>query len=357
MMQSLRLIREEEVTKLVNNLREEALINTSSGVNLSEMILDTLNSIICKCSLGCNTQDYRYESAKGIARKVMIQLGVITLGDHFPWLCWVDVLSGKIQELKDTFGAMDALLDEMIAKHKKTRIEDHVKSFVDILIQLQEDGHYDLSNEDIKAIITDMFAAGSASNSAVIEWAMAELLKNPMTLKKAQEEVRRIVGQKSKVEESDINKMEYLKYVVKETIRLHPPAPLLVPRETSTNVKLEGYDIPAKTMVCVNVWGIQRDPEYWERAEEFIPERHEKMKVRYNGQDSQFASFGFGRRGCPGMSFGIDSAEYLLANLLCCLNWEMVASPQSIIDMTHTHGILAFKRFPLHLKPIPFLFK
>ncbi|MED6107725.1 hypothetical protein PIB30_016763 [Stylosanthes scabra] len=111
--------------------------------------------------------------------------------------------------------------------------------------------------------------------------------------------------------------MEYLKYVVKETTRLHSPAPFFIPRETSTNVKLEGYDIPAKTMVCVNAWAIQRDPEYWERAEEFIPERHEKMKVRYNGQDSQFAPFGFWRRGCPGMSYGIESAEYLLANLLC----------------------------------------
>ncbi|MED6208855.1 hypothetical protein PIB30_049075 [Stylosanthes scabra] len=358
MMQSIRLIREEEVMKLVNNNLREA-INNGSDVNLSEMIFDTLNSITCKCVLGCNTQDYGYENAKGLARKMINQLGVLTLGDHFPWLSWVeDVLSGQVQEFKETFGAFDALYDEVIVKkHKKKKMRTenhHENSFVDILIQLQEDGHYDLSNGDIKGIIMDLFAAGSATTSAVVEWAMTELMKNPITMKKAQEEVRRVVGQKCIAEESHINKMEFLKYVVKETLRLHPSAPLLLPRETSTSVKLNGYDIPEKTMVCVNVWAIQRDPEYWERAEEFIPERHEHSKVRYNGQDSQFAPFGFGRRGCLGMSFALDSAEYMLANLLCCFNWNM---PPQGIDITEADGLVSAMKFPLHLNPIPFSFK
>ncbi|MED6197249.1 hypothetical protein PIB30_054933 [Stylosanthes scabra] len=183
---------------------------------------------------------------------------------------------------------------------------------------------------------------------------MAELLRNPITLKKAQEEVRGVVGQKPKVEESDIKKMEYLKYVVKESLRLHAPAPFLATRMTATNVKLKGFDIPAKTLVCMNAWGIQRDGEFWEKPEEFIPERHENIKVNYNGQDSQFIAFGFGRRGCPGMSFGLDSAEYLLANLLHCFNWEM---PPQGIDMTQADALISSKRVTLHLKPIPFSFK
>jgi len=200
----------------------------------------------------------------------------------------------------------------------------------------------------------DMFSAGSDTTASTLEWAMAELMRNPMKLKKAQEEVRKVVGNKSKVEENDINEMEYMKCVVKETLRLHPAAPLLAPRETSCALKLRGYDIPAKTLVYVNAWWIQRDPEVWEKAEEFIPERHgEKHVVPLKGQ---FIPFGFGRRACPGMSFGVVSVEYTLANLLYWFNWKLPSSHSSAqdIDMSETYGLITSKKVPLHFKPVPF---
>ena len=204
-----------------------------------------------------------------------------------------------------------------------------------------------------------MFAAGSDPTSVAVEWAMAELVKNPITMKKAQEEVRRVVGHKSKVEESDINKMDYLKWVVKEALRLHPPAPLLAPRETSSDVKLKGYDIRAKTTVHVNAWAIHRDPEFWESPEEFIPERHDNSQVHFKGQDFQYIPFGFGRRGCPGMTFGLASVEYVLANLLYCFNWKLSVAHISAqgIDMSETIGLVASKRVPLQPKPIAFSFE
>jgi len=195
-----------------------------------------------------------------------------------------------------------------------------------------------------------MFVAGSDTTASLLEWTMAELMRNPMKLKKAQEEVRKIVGHKSKVEEDDISQMEYIKCVVKETLRLHPPAPLLVPRETASGVKLRGYDIPAKTLIYVNAWGIQRDPEVWERPEEFIPERHGNNHVPLKGQ---FIPFGFGRRACPGMTFGLASVEYALANLLYWFNWKLPASVQDI-DMSETYGLVTSIKVPLHLKPIPY---
>ena len=101
-----------------------------------------------------------------------------------------------------------------------------------------------------------MFVGGTDTTATILEWAMAKLVKNPSIMKKAQEEVRRMVGKESKVDETDITQMQYLKCIIKETLRLHTPIPLLGPRQTSVSVKLEGYDIPSKTTIYVNIWAV-----------------------------------------------------------------------------------------------------
>jgi cytochrome P450 family 71 subfamily A len=201
-----------------------------------------------------------------------------------------------------------------------------------------------------------MFLGGSDSTSTTVEWAMAELVKNPAIMKKAQEEVRRIVGNKSKIEDSDVNQMEYMKCVIKETLRMHPAGPLLAPRETTSSVKLGGYDIPDKTTVYINAWVIQMDPEIWEMPEGFLPERFENNKVNFNGQNFQFIPFGSGKRKCPGMAFGLATTEYMLATLLYWFDWKLPANDASLqdIDMTEKFGITVTKKVPLCLQPIAY---
>ncbi|MED6132650.1 hypothetical protein PIB30_020986 [Stylosanthes scabra] len=361
--ESIRLVREGAVTELVDKVREAA--GSCSSVNLSELIVEAANNIICNSVLGLKNDAKgvrRKDSVKELAKKVMFQVGVVTIGDYFPWLSWVDVVTGQLQQYKNTFQALDPLFDEIIAERRSSiinrRAHDDQRDFVDILIQFQQqqqpaNNNNAFSNIDIKSILLDMFVAGSETTSVTVEWAMSELMKNPIELKKVQEEVRRVVGKKSNVEESKVKQMEYLKCVVKETLRLHPPAPLLGPRVARSHVKLKAYDIPAKTRLYVNAWAIQRDPQVWDNPEEFIPERHSHSHT--NTQDFKLIPFGFGRRGCPGINFGLASVEYMLANLLYYFNWE---SPQAQdIDMSEIFGLAAYKRIPLHLKPIPFSFE
>jgi len=201
-----------------------------------------------------------------------------------------------------------------------------------------------------------MFVGGTYTTSAALEWAMSELVRNPIIMKKVQEEVRTIVGHKSNVEERDVNKMHYLKCVIKETLRMHPPVALVVPRVTRSDIKLKGYDIPAKTTVHINAWAIQRDPKFWESPEEFLPERFENSEVDFKGQDSQFIPFGFGRRGCPGMNFGTASVEYMLANLLYWFDWKLPETDTQDIDMNEIFGLVVSKQVPLHLKPTTYAF-
>ena len=151
----------------------------------------------------------------------------------------------------------------------------------------------------------DIISAGTDTSAAMVVWAMTELLKNPTMMKKAQDELRTMIPNKSFIEEDDIVKLEYLKAIVKETFRLHPAAPLLLVRETLNKCTVQGYDILPKTLVFVNAWAIGRDPRLWKDPETFLPERFQESSINFRGRDFELIHFGAGRRMCPGMPHGV----------------------------------------------------
>nr|XP_009407091.1 PREDICTED: premnaspirodiene oxygenase-like [Musa acuminata subsp. malaccensis] len=191
-----------------------------------------------------------------------------------------------------------------------------------------------------------------------MEWAMSELMRNPRVMRKLQEEVRETVGEKGKVTEKDINGMNYLKLVIKETLRLHPPVPLLLPRECRETCEVLGYQIPEKTRVFVNVWALGRDPRHWDNPTEFEPERFERRNsmVDFKGTNFEFLPFGAGRRICPGMSFGLKSIELSLASLLYNFDWELPSGDEGMpqeLDMSETFSITCRRKSDLCLRAIP----
>ncbi|KAK9155115.1 hypothetical protein Sjap_002595 [Stephania japonica] len=146
--------------------------------------------------------------------------------------------------------------------------------------------------------------------------------------------------------------LHYLKIVVKETLRLHTIAPLLIPRECMNHCKVNGYDISPKTRVMVNVWAIGRNPEYWDNPDMFFPERFEGSSIDYMGQHFEFLPFGAGRRICPAMTMGNLHVELALANLLYCFDWKLPSGMQiEDIDMEEGTGISLHKKSPLLLVP------
>ncbi|XP_015882508.3 phenylacetaldehyde oxime monooxygenase CYP71AN24 [Ziziphus jujuba] len=359
--QSFGFIREEETAGLVRELRNAS----SSGftVNLGQMLSATSSNILARCILGQKCQEHGTRSPFGeLSRRVTFHLTSFKFGDYFPYLKWMDVVTGMASSLKATFRELDLLLEKIIEDHKAAlsgkdeQSSDH-KDIVDILLQVQKDGVHDieLTNDNIKAILMDLFAGGSDSVSATMEWAMAELMRNENMMKKAQEEVRRVVREKSSIDVNDINQMDYLKCVVKETLRLHPAGPLNF-RETRESLKLGGYDIPPKTKVILNIWAIQMDPNFWDKPEEFVPERFQNNQVDFKGQDFQFIPFGSGRRGCPGMTFAVFQVEYVIANLLYWFDWKLPYENNGMpknLDMTETAGLVTRLKNPLVAVPIP----
>lgn len=199
-----------------------------------------------------------------------------------------------------------------------------------------------------------MFIAGTDTAAATVEWTMTELVRHPDTLAKAQKEVRgAVVGRDDDiVRESDLPRLKYLKQVIREAMRVHPPVPLLVPRETIEPCTVYGCEIPARTRVFVNAKAIGQDPDAWGAdAARFVPERHEEIADLSDHKpwhDSfSLVPFGVGRRSCPGVHFATSVVELLLANLLFCFDWR--APHGGVVDLEQEIGLTVHRKHPLVL--------
>lgn len=201
-----------------------------------------------------------------------------------------------------------------------------------------------------------MFAAGTDTTFITLDWAMTELLMNPLAMEKAQNEVRGVLGDRRVVLESDLHHLKYMKAIIKEVFRFHPAVPVLVPRESMEDVTIDGYKIPAKTRIYVNAWAIGRDKESWEDPETFKPERFlgTDKNIDFKGNDFELIPFGAGRRGCPAITFSIAVIELALAQLLHSFDWEL---PPGIsakdLDLTEVFGISMHRRDHLYVVAKP----
>lgn len=194
-----------------------------------------------------------------------------------------------------------------------------------------------------------MFLAGTETTSSTVEWAMTELLRNPGAMSKAKSEISSILGPTEKFEENHVDRLPYLQAVIKETLRLHPPIPFLIPRRATRDTTFMGYLVPKGTQVFVNVWVIGRDEECWEDALSFKPDRFIGTTTDYKGQHFEFIPFGAGRRMCAGLALGHRMLHFVLGSILREFDWKL-ESPLDA-DLDERMGITMGKLHPL--KAIP----
>ncbi|KAF2315967.1 hypothetical protein GH714_040762 [Hevea brasiliensis] len=223
-------------------------------------------------------------------------------------------------------------------------------NLLDSLLGFQET--YGLSEESIKELLWDVTTAGLETSSIVVECAMAQLVKNPRVQFRAQEELDKVIGLNRVMAESDISKLPYLKCIVKEALRLHPPAPLLLPHKANSNIKIGGYDVPKGTHVHVNVRAIGRDPAVWQDPVEFRPERFLEKDVEIKGHDFRLLPFGAGRRMCPAAQLGMNLVTSMLGQLLHNFSWAL---PEGVlpeeVDLCGISGMASFMQKPLQVVP------
>ncbi|XP_022765972.1 cytochrome P450 83B1-like [Durio zibethinus] len=319
-------IREDEVARLIEKISKLSV--HSKPVNLSELMMCLTSTMICRIGFGKRYEEEVTERSRfhSLLNESQTVLASFYISDYFPSMGWVDRLSGLLGRLEKKFKELDIFYQELIDEHlDPNRPKPEQEDIVDVLLQIWKDRNFtiDLNMDNIKAVLTDVFIAGTDTSAATVIWVMTFLMKNPRCMKKIQEEVRDLVGKKGFVNEDDVQDLIYLKAVIKETFRLQPVAPLLLPRETMRKCNIGGYEIPAKTLVYVNAWAVGRDPEAWENPEEFCPERFIGSSIDYKGLDFELIPFGAGRRGCPGIHLGVATVELALANLVYKFDWDM----------------------------------
>ncbi|KAG4400013.1 hypothetical protein GLYMA_08G350800v4 [Glycine max] len=258
-----------------------------------------------------------------------------------------------------------ARLRKVVREHEEARAKedadsDRKKDLFDILLNLIEADGADnkLTRESAKAFALDMFIAGTNGPASVLEWSLAELVRNPHVFKKAREEIESVVGKERLVKESDIPNLPYLQAVLKETLRLHPPTPIFA-REAMRTCQVEGYDIPENSTILISTWAIGRDPNYWDDALEYKPERFlfsddpGKSKIDVRGQYYQLLPFGSGRRSCPGASLALLVMQATLASLIQCFDWIVNDGKNHHVDMSEEGRVTVFLAKPLKCKPVP----
>ncbi|XP_019167185.1 PREDICTED: cytochrome P450 71A3-like [Ipomoea nil] len=340
--QSFRSIREEETRLMVAKIRQ--LSARGSLINLSDVFIELTNDIVCRVALG---RKYSKEGGNGekdfklLLGEFLELLGTFDVGEYIPWLAWVNRVNGIDRRVEKAAKELDEFIDGVVEEHVGLKKEEGDGfDFVDILLDIQRENQigFPIHRDSVKALVLDMFSAGTHTVYTLLEWTMAELIKNPQVMKKLSSEVRTFKTS------DDLEIMPYLKAVIKETLRLHPPVPLLVPRKAIQDVKVMDFHVETGTQVIVNSWAIGRDPIVWENSEEFKPERFLDSNVDYKGMHFELIPFGAGRRGCPGVAFTANLVELALATLVCEFDF---ASTGEDLDMSEATGFTANKKIPL----------
>ncbi|KAG5514978.1 hypothetical protein RHGRI_036126 [Rhododendron griersonianum] len=348
-------VRESEVAHLISTISQ----SIPNPVDLSDLVFALTNNVIGKIAFGTSHRgnQFEYGKLKDIVDDAMTLLSGFSASDFFPGIgSALDFVTGLQWKLERCFRNLDTFFQKVLEEHlDPARPTPQHKDIIDVMLGLAKDRTtvIHLAKDHMKAILLDIFLGAVDTSSVSMIWAMAELANNPRCMEKVQTEIRTCIGRKPMVDESELDKLKYLKLVVKETLRLHPPASLLIPHETIRQCNIGGYDIAKKTRVLVNAWAIGRDQKNWENPEEFYPERFEGSTIDYKGNNFEYLPFGSGRRKCPGMNMASTSVEFTVANLLYCFDWKLPDGMKKL-DMGEEFGLNIRKKVALKLVPVKY---
>ncbi|CAN6584607.1 unnamed protein product [Malus baccata var. baccata] len=360
-LEDLRPIREDEVTAMVESIFNHCTKPENHGKSLAvkKYLGNVAFNNITRLAFGKRfiSSDEITDDEQGKRFRALIANGVkiggsLSVAEHISWLRWACPFD---EEAFARHGAnRDRLTKEIMDEHTLARSKGGVAKshFVDALFALKD--KYDLNMDTIIGLLWDMMTAGTDTTAISVEWAMAELIKNPRVQQKAQEELDRVIGHERVMTENDFSNLPYLQCVAKEALRLHPPTPLMLPHRANADVKIGGYDIPKGSNVHVNVWAIARDPAVWKNPKEFRPERFLEEDVDMKGHDFRLLPFGAGRRVCPGAQLGINLVTSMLGHLLHHFSW---APPEGVkpeeIDLSENPGMVTYMASPVQVVPTP----
>lgn len=351
---SLQHLRHQKVEELVLHFKKHSA--RGAAVDVGRAAFATTLNLMSNTIFSIDMVDPEFETAqefKDLVWRIMEDAGKPNLSDYFPLIKWFD-LQGVKRHIRPSYIRLHQIFDEVIVKRLEARKlgESRKDDFLDVLLDQCEEEGSGFNRETIKPLILDLFIAGSDTSAITTEWAMAELLRKPEAMEKVREEIIQKIGFERSVKESDIDQLPYLQAVVKETMRLHPAAPLLLPYKANKDTQIFGFTVPGNSQVLVNAWAIARDPNHWKDPISFMPERFLGYDFGYKGRDFEYIPFGAGRRICPGMPLAIRMVNLMLASIIQALKWKLPeGTTQEKLDMEEEFGVTLRKAVPLCAVP------
>ncbi|XP_004295951.1 PREDICTED: licodione synthase-like [Fragaria vesca subsp. vesca] len=370
-------IRNQEYMRFLRHLTKKA--ETCESINLSEELPRLGHNVIGQMMLGKYSSASRAEEMRVVVREATEIFGEFNFSD-FNWIWKKFNLQGFQKRTEVTHKKFDVLVEKVISEREELRKmqkkgniteEKDVKGFLDILLDIvegesSENLDVEFSRDHIKGVITDLFAASIDTTSIAMDWTLAELINHPEVLKKAREEIDRVVGKGRLVGELDVPNLPYIQAIIKEAIRLHPPL-TVVARKCVEQCKVGKYVIDKETMLFINNWAIGRDPQNWEKPLEFCPERFLQLDgggdkasaIDVRGQHFQYLPFGSGRRICPGITLTMKMLPALLAAMIQCFNLKVVGThckkmddETKVLEMDEKPGFTTPRAYDLVCVPV-----
>ncbi|KAE8776149.1 Cytochrome P450 71C2 [Hordeum vulgare] len=353
---SYRHARQHEVNLVLAKVRDA--MRAGVALDMTELLNAFVFDIVCHAVAG---NSFRERGLNKHFRELVEAnaslIGGFNLEDHFPALVKLEIFRKIVcAKARRVNNKWDDLLDRLIDEHATPPALDEDRDFIHVLLSVQQE--YNLTRDHIKAQLLIMFEAGTDTSTIVLEYAMVRLMQNPRVMAMLQAEVRSTIPKgKDTVTQEDLHGLPYLKAVIKETLRLHMPGPLMVPHLSMDECIINGYTIPSGTRTFINTYAIQRDPTNWESPEEFMPERFMEggsaAAMDYKGNDFQYFPFGSGRRICPGINFATATIQLMLTNLMYHFDWKLPPeSAEEGINMTETFGLTVHRKEKLLLVPL-----
>ncbi|XP_028777562.1 cytochrome P450 93A2-like [Neltuma alba] len=358
--------RQEEIHHFLQVILKKA--HTGEVLDVRAELVKLANSIVMRMALNkslCNNDEEAHEVVQALKESAKVS-GRLYLSDYL-WLFKFLDPQGVWKKLREVRERSDARFESILREHEQERIKsnkkDAPKDILDLLLNISEDPSSEvrITRDNIKGFLKDMFSGGTGTTAVGVEWAVAELINHPKIMEKARKEVERVTGNERIVNESDIVNLPYVQAIVKESLRLHPPAPMFL-RESTESCNIAGYEIPANSRVVINIWALGRDPKYWDDPLEFKPERFmredQKSQMEVRGQNYNILPFGSGRRACPGASLALNIFHATLAAMIQCFEWKPAGGDGeknaiSTVDMQEGSSASLQRAHPLICIPKP----
>ncbi|AES79992.2 putative geraniol 8-hydroxylase [Medicago truncatula] len=355
MLDSTKNIRQQKLQVLLDYVKEKC--NKGEAFDIGEAVFTTvLNSVsntFFSMDLAHSTPDEKSQVFENILRGLSELSGTSNIADFFPILRPLDP-QRLYAKMAIHLGSLCEIIGGIIEERRASKIDsDQVcNDVLDSLLNNDGETIFDqLSPKEMFHLLPDLFAAGIDTTSSTIEWIMVELLRNPSNMTKARTELSKVIGKDEIIEESDIFKLPFLQAVVKETFRLHPPAPLLVPHKCDESVNILGFNVPKNAQVIVNVWAMGRDPTIWKNPNMFMPERFLECDINYKGNHFELIPFGAGKRICPGLSLAHRNVHLIVASLLHNFEWILADGLKSEhMNMEERFGLSLKRVQPLRVQ-------